>query len=302
MRGITRNPESSSAQKLAASSVEVVKADGWNKESLVAAFKGSWAVFVNTNSDDAFFENPEETRTEADLGKTIVDAAGKAGVEVFVYSGMASARESTKGKLPVVAFDDKHAIGEYAKSVGAFKSVVIVSAGWYFENFAIPDMAPIFGGFPFIPSEDGTLVFRAPKWGGKEDVPFIAMADDYGDIVHGIFLTPEKYNGSLIQGVSDIRSFDDATKAFETATGKKSRFDEIPKWQDLETYGIRAIETVKLMFGFCQESGGRYYGVETETSTAAQLKREAAEACGKTGEDEKLLMLEKWFGREFGGR
>lgn len=107
LRGITRNPESASAQNLSASGVEVVKADGWDKESLVAAFKGSWAVFVNTNSDDVVFENPEETRTEADLGRLIVDAAVEAGVGVFVYSGMASAKESTKGKIPVAAFDGK---------------------------------------------------------------------------------------------------------------------------------------------------------------------------------------------------
>jgi len=54
------------------------------------------------------------------------------------------------------------------------------------------------------------------------------------------------------------------------------------------------------MFGFCQESGGRYYGVKTENETAAELKRKGAEARGKSGEELKLLTLEKWFEREFG--
>lgn len=107
LRGITRNPASEPAQKLTSSGVEVVRADGWDKASLVAAFEGSWAVFANTNSDDPIFENPKETRTELDLGKTIVDAAVQAGVEVFVYSGMASAKESSGGKIPVEAFDRK---------------------------------------------------------------------------------------------------------------------------------------------------------------------------------------------------
>lgn len=79
----------------------------------------------------------------------------------------------------------------------------------------VPDMAGIFGGFPFTPSEDGTLVFRSPRWGGKEDVPFIAMRDDFGDIVHGTLLEPEKWNGRFVQGVSDTESLDDAVKAFE---------------------------------------------------------------------------------------
>ena len=93
--------------------------------------------------------------------------------------------------------------------------MILASAGWYFENFLNQELAPIFGGFPYVPSEDGTLVFRVPKWGGKEDVPFIAMGDDFGDIVHGIFLAPEKWNGKLVQCVSDIESFDDIAASFE---------------------------------------------------------------------------------------
>lgn len=72
---------------------------------MIAAFKGSWGAFVNTNTDDHVFENPEETRTELDLGKIIVDAAVEAGVEVFVYSGFNSATEITNGKVACKAFD-----------------------------------------------------------------------------------------------------------------------------------------------------------------------------------------------------
>ncbi|KAF2742839.1 NAD(P)-binding protein [Sporormia fimetaria CBS 119925] len=301
LRGITRNPESASAKQLSDSGVEVVKADGWDKDSLLAAFKGSWGVFANTNTDDPVFENPEETRTEFDLGKIIVDAAAEAGVEVFVYSGEASARETTGGKLAVGAFDDKHAIGEYAKNKDAFKNVVIPGSGWYMESFLWPDLAPVFGGFPLIPSDDGVLVFRVPKWGGKEDVPFIGIGDDYGDIVHGIFLEPEKFNGKLVQGVSDIRSFDEVAQAFEKATGKKARYEALPEW-NLKQYGVRELETVEGMFALCKESGGRYFGVQTEADTAAKLKAVAVKAKGQAGDEAKLLTLEEFFKREFGGK
>jgi hypothetical protein len=56
------------------------------------------------------------------------------------------------------------------------------------------------------------------------------------------------------------------------------------------------------MFGFCQESGGRYYGVESEAGTAAELKKKASEAKGKAGADEKLLTLGAFFEREFGSK
>ena len=60
VRGITRNAASDAAKALAAQGVEVVQADGFNKDQLVGAFRGSWAAFVNTNSDDpvgSFFPN-----------------------------------------------------------------------------------------------------------------------------------------------------------------------------------------------------------------------------------------------------
>ncbi|KAF2686323.1 NAD(P)-binding protein [Lentithecium fluviatile CBS 122367] len=300
LRGITRNPSSESAQKLSASGIEVVKADGWDKGSLLEAFKGSWGVFANTNTDDPVFENPEETRTEVDLGKNIVDAAVESGVEVFVYSGFNSAKAITKGRVSAIPFDDKSAIWEYAKATGAFKSVISVGPGWYFEAFLDPQFAPIFGGFPHVPSEDSELVLRLPKWGGNEDVPFISIADDYGDIVHGVFLNLEKWNGKLVQGVSDIRDFNSLVKAFQTVTGKKSRYEVLPRVSDLESYGARTIEeTVKPMFALCQESGGRYFGDETESATAAELKKQAAEARGEVGEETKLMTYEKWFKREF---
>lgn len=51
-RGTTRNPESSKALDLKSKGIDVVKADGLVKAQSVDAFKGSWAVFINTNSDD----------------------------------------------------------------------------------------------------------------------------------------------------------------------------------------------------------------------------------------------------------
>jgi hypothetical protein len=83
-------------------------------------------------------------------------------------------------------------------------------------------------------------------------------------------------------------------------TGKKTRYEVLAQVDDLESYGVRTIEeTVKPMFAFCQESGGRYFGDETESGTAAELKKEAAEARGKSGEDAQLITFEAWFAREF---
>ena len=65
-------------------------------------------------------------------------------------------------------------------------------------------------------------MFRAPKWGGDEDVPFIGMADDFGDIVHGILLEPERWDGGFVQGVSDVRGLEEVVKSFERGKSKVS--------------------------------------------------------------------------------
>ncbi len=49
VRGITRNPDSPAAQKLATQGIEIVKADLDDVDSLIAAFEGANAIFSVTN-------------------------------------------------------------------------------------------------------------------------------------------------------------------------------------------------------------------------------------------------------------
>ncbi|KAI8725404.1 NmrA domain-containing protein [Fusarium sp. LHS14.1] len=298
IRGITRNPDSDKAKALKEQGVEVVKADGLVKEEVVEAFKDSWGVFVNTNSDDPAVNQPGGP-SETDLGKSIVDAAAEAGVRHFVYSGMASASEITGGAVPNKAFEEKHAIGEYAKSKGVFETVNIVSPGWYMENHLVEEVAPVLGGFPFVPDEEGYLTLHIPRWGGNDEIPFISIGDDYGDLVHGIFLDPSKHNGRLTQGISSSSKPEQLVSEFEKLTGKKARFVPIEDWKTMETYGVEAFETVKYMFGFCQYSGGLYYGVPNDVVTTGELKAKAAEAKGESGDNAKLMTLERFLGKYF---
>lgn len=67
----------------------------------------------------------------------------------------------------------------------------------------------------------------------------------------------------------------------------------------METYGVEAFETVKYMFGFCQHSGGLYYGVPNDVATTGELKARAAEAKGESGDNAKLMTLERFLGKYF---
>ncbi|POR37239.1 NmrA family protein [Tolypocladium paradoxum] len=297
LRAISRNPESDKAKALAARGVEVVKGDGFVKEQMVEAFKGSWGAFVNTNGADPALHQPGGL-SESDLGKLIVDAAFEAGVQHFVYSGMASASMTTNGAVPSQGFDEKYAVGEHAKSRG-FKSVAIVSPGWYMENHAVPEIADILGGFPFNADDEGFLTLHVPRWGGNDEIPFIAIEDDYGDFVHGVFLHPEAYNGRFIQAISETAKPEKLVDEFQKITGKKSRYVPVEDWRSVETYGSPEIETVKTMFGFCQHSGGRYFGEVNNIGPAREIKAKVAAAKGLPAGEGALMTLEKFMGKHF---
>lgn len=52
VRGISRNADSDASKSLAAQGAEVVQANGFDFDQMLAAFQDSWGAFVNINSDD----------------------------------------------------------------------------------------------------------------------------------------------------------------------------------------------------------------------------------------------------------
>ncbi|KAL2359700.1 hypothetical protein RJZ56_007445 [Blastomyces dermatitidis] len=300
VRAITRNPESERSKALVDLGATVVRANGFNPAEMAQAFGGAWGAFVNINSDDKIFTD-STAPTEFDMGKTIIDGAIEAGVKHIVFSSGPPCTEMTGGKVRMKAMDMKNKIEHYIRSTGKFSTASFICAGWYLENFLSKEVAPVFGGFPHFPDPEGYLTFKAPMWGGMEDVPWLSMTDDYGDIIHGLFLEPEKWDDHVIHGVSDIRSFDELVGAFQQVTGKKSRYDPLmPSWEAFDTHGIHELEDAKLMFGFTQITGGRYFGEKaTESDTAAQLKAAGACARGQEGPDLQLISAEEWFKRRF---
>lgn len=111
---------------------------------------------------------------------------------------------------------DKSATADYALQNDKFATATVVSAGWFFENSFDPKYVASFGGFAGLKDEDGYLTWKTPCMSNDpEGTPFLAVADDYGDFVHGVFLEPEKWNKRYIHGVSDILSFTEMTAAFQ---------------------------------------------------------------------------------------
>ena len=77
------------------------------------------------------------------------------------------------------------------------------------------EMAPVLGGWPFVPDEEDYLTLRVPRWGGNEKIPFIAIGEDWGDLIHGALLQPEKYNGKFVHGMSQEATASELVEVFD---------------------------------------------------------------------------------------
>lgn len=128
VRALTRNPNSDASRALESQGAEIQHADGFDYESLLTAFRGSWGAFVNVNSDEKVSNNitydlllsvlvsftntslqafKPEGPTEFDMSKKVVDAAAEAGVKHLIYSTGPDCIRITGGKLTMKAMDSK---------------------------------------------------------------------------------------------------------------------------------------------------------------------------------------------------
>jgi hypothetical protein len=99
---------------------------------------------------------------------------------------------------------------------GKLETATVVNPGWFLENAYDEKYVAAFGGFAAVVDSDGYMTFKTPRMGNDpESVPWLAVADDYGDIVHGVLLDCEAWNGEYIDAVSESTSFDDMTAAHQ---------------------------------------------------------------------------------------
>ncbi|GAQ03953.1 nmrA-like family domain-containing protein 1 [Aspergillus lentulus] len=297
VRAITRNPQSDASRQLSTLGVEMVRADGWNSEQMLEAFQGSWGAFINTNSFDPIFLEKNGS-TEFDLGRNVVDSAVAAGVPHLVYSSGAPCFEMTRGQIQLDAYDKKWETEQYIRAICKFKTFTAIGAGWYLENFLDKEQSACFGGFPHIEDEEGYLTFRMPEIGESGEVPWVDITHDFGDIVQGIFLDPERWDGAYVQAISEVQSLKGMAEAFEKATGKKTRYAPVlPSWEAFETYGVPELEILKRFIGFMQLTGGYCFQEKSDVTNAAELKRETSRALNSP--ESILTSLVRFFSDHF---
>ncbi|KAF4156638.1 hypothetical protein CNMCM6069_006536 [Aspergillus lentulus] len=302
VRCITRSPTSAKAKELARLGAEICQADGFNEADLLRAFNGGWGAFVNTNSEDpvcSSLELASNGRTDEELGKNIVRCAALAGVQHLVYSSGAPSHELTNGVVHIPGLDMKAKVEQFARATPAFQTVTPIIAAWFMENMLEAEYADLFGGFPLSQDSNGYLTYKTPFWSLKEDFPWISIADDFGDLVHGILLQPLRWNHRVVQAVGAITSSAEVVNTFASVTGKKARFIPLVDPFEMKTLSTHWREQERDAFIFSQLRDGEFFGNgPTETETATALKKAAFEAKGRQG-SATLMTVREFFQREF---
>ncbi|OBC11896.1 NmrA family transcriptional regulator [Mycobacterium sp. 852013-50091_SCH5140682] len=194
VRAITRNPQSTRAQKLSQAGVEVAAADLDDVEALTRAFSGATGVFAVTT--------PFEDGPDAELaqGLNMVTAAAKARVPHLVFSSVANADRHTG----IPHFESKAAIE--TALVGSGVPYTIVGPTYFYDN--------MLGGLDELRA--GRFALPIPP-----NTPLQQLSRrDLGRFVAAALRDPQRFIGTRIDVASDAPTPRQMTADLEQALGR----------------------------------------------------------------------------------
>ncbi|KAL4864440.1 hypothetical protein BDV12DRAFT_205680 [Aspergillus spectabilis] len=299
VRALTRKPESEKAQELSRLGAEVVKADGFNDNDMKTALDGAWGFWLNTHHHDPAVTTPDGP-TDEDLGRRLVTLAAEAGVKVFIYSTCESPAKITNGRAPVPGMDAKHRVELFAREFEEFDAVIGAWPAWYFENFIDPEYAQAFGGFPIKPDNEGYFTLASPRVGGEGKVQTVSVADDFGEMVHAMFLNPQEWKNRTIPCMSDSFSYEDMVKVFTEVTGKKARYIPMDSYKDFPTHGNTVLIELQDVYRYMQNANGWFFGKPDDVGTCQRLKDEARLDKGLA--PERVITMREYFVKHYGAK
>jgi uncharacterized protein YbjT (DUF2867 family) len=207
VRALTRNPDKH--RQLAD---EVVKADLDRPETLEAAFKGAYGVFLVTNAG-------EKGTDELKQATAAVRAAKDAGVKHFVWSTLPNVEAISGGKFDVPHFTGKAKIDRIVKEAGFPHHTFVIAPGYY-QNF-VGSLAP-------QKQADGSVGWALPL---DPDVRCLHMGDirELGNVVAGAFAHPDEAgNGEYLPLVGDFLTFNEIVETLNRQ-GHSLSYKRVPK-------------------------------------------------------------------------
>src|SRR5882757_5041971 len=207
VRALTRDPD-----KYHELADEVVKADLDRPETLEAAFKGAYGVFLVTNFREAGTD-------ELKQATAAIRAARDAGVKHFIWSTLPDVEAISGGKFDVPHFTGKARIDRIVKEAGFPRHTFVVAPGYY-QNFV--------GALAAHKQADGSVGWALPL---DPDVRCLHMGDirELGNIVAGAFAHPDEAgNGAYLPLVGDFLSFNEIVDTLNRQ-GHNFSYNQIPK-------------------------------------------------------------------------
>lgn len=147
IRGITRHPQSDSAQALATKGVDVVYGDLNNEQSLIEAFAGAYAIFGVTDFFEPFAKHGAKKAVEIEYEQAtnLARAASKtAGLEHYLWSTLPNSRELSSGKIVVPHMESKNRADAFIKKdKSLLEKTTFLWFGFYSVNLHYPIFMPI---------------------------------------------------------------------------------------------------------------------------------------------------------------
>jgi uncharacterized protein YbjT (DUF2867 family) len=196
VRGLTRDVDSKSAQKAKGElpGVQWVQADVNDRPSLLAAFRGAFAVAGVTQAfDSSIVDNREQERQQ---GINIVDAANDAQASVLVWSSLPDSRQTSHGEFTGIKHTFlKAEVAAYIRSQRQAQKLrlraFVLMPGSYMQNYL----------HRFPPQrKQGEVVFSLPA---SADVKLDLMdVDEWGQLLHSLLSLPPEQ--SALYADSDI--------------------------------------------------------------------------------------------------
>jgi uncharacterized protein YbjT (DUF2867 family) len=206
VRALSRNPDKH--RELAD---EVVEADLNRPETLAAAFRGAYGVFLVTTSS---LEGTDERKQ----GAAAVQAARDAGVKHVVWSTLPDVAAISGGKFHVPHFTNKAKVDQIVTEAG-FANHTFVIAPFFYQNLA-GAMAP-------QQQADGSMGWALPL---DPSVRCIHMGDirELGTIVTEAFAHPDQAgHGEYLPLVGDFMSFSEIVDVLNRQ-GHNFSFTQVP--------------------------------------------------------------------------
>lgn len=252
VRAVTRKPESDKAKQLAAQGAEVVKADLDDPASVRTAMEGAYGAYGVTNFWEHF--SPEKETTQ---GKTLAEAAGKAGIEHAIWSTFEDTREyvpldddrmpTLQANYKVPHFDAK-AEANAAFTKHGVPTTFLFTSG-YFENLIHFGWGPQKG-------PDGSLFVVFPTDDAK--MPLIA-AEDIGKCAYGIFKRGKESIGATVGIAGDHLTGKEFAATLSNALGKKIAFNAVTP-DVYRGFGFPGADDIGNMFQFWRDFESVYRG------------------------------------------